>query len=516
MRVFRTSYTARDGRAKQAAKWYVEVRDHLSAVRRFPAFTDKGQSETLGRQIERLIRYRACGDQPDVQLSRWLEQIPGPLLNKLVSIGILDPRRAAASKTLARHIDDFRQCLLDKGDTEKQATQVTSRVTRIVEGCGFQTWSDVQASRVQRFLAELRNGEGGISRQTANFYLQAIRQFCAWMVSDRRAGESPVAHLRGFKAGEIQDDRRHPRRALEVDEARRLLEATRNAPIRFRMTGDERAVLYRLAIETGLRSLELRSLTVASFDLVGCTVTVTGRHAKNKKTYTLPLRPDTAGELRRHFAAKTPEASAFRMPSKSRIANMIQADLAATQEVDAQGKVTLKAIPYVDDAGRYADFHALRHTTGSFLAAAGVHPKVAMEIMRHSRIDLTMNIYTHTLKGQNSEAIARLPDLSAPSAQRERARATGTDGGDVTRDADLALRLALQGGKQRTSMDDPGRQGGNGPSGGTLVKPEFCSNNGISNSEMQEAAPGFEPGNNDFANRRLSRLATPPEPVRYR
>jgi hypothetical protein len=29
-------------------------------------------------------------------------------------------------------------------------------------------------------------------------------------------------------------------------------------------------------------------------------------------------------------------------------------------------------------AGRYADFHALRHTTGSLLAASGAHPKVAI------------------------------------------------------------------------------------------------------------------------------------------
>jgi len=56
-------------------------------------------------------------------------------------------------------------------------------------------------------------------------------------------------------------------------------------------------------------------------------------------------------------------------------------------------------IPYVDGAGRYHDFHALRHTTGSWLAANGVHPKVAQAIMRHSDINLTMSRYTHTLKG---------------------------------------------------------------------------------------------------------------------
>ena len=59
-----------------------------------------------------------------------------------------------------------------------------------------------------------------------------------------------------------------------------------------------------------------------------------------------------------------------------------------------------------------ANFHALRHTTGSWLSASGVHPKVAQQIMRHSTINMTMNIYTHTLAGQETAAIMSLPSLS--------------------------------------------------------------------------------------------------------
>jgi hypothetical protein len=93
---------------------------------------------------------------------------------------------------------------------------------------------------------------------------------------------------------------------------------------------------------------------------------------------------------------------------------MLKADLA-----DAE-------LPYVDDAGLFADFHSLRHTTGSLLAASGCHPKVAQSIMRHGDINLTMSLYTHTLRGQESEAVKNLPDLSLPSM--ESLKATGTDG----------------------------------------------------------------------------------------
>ena len=488
MRVFRSTYRTRDGKTKKTAKWYIEIRDHIRVVRRFTGFTDRKQTESLGRQIERLANCRAAGDGLDADLSRWLEHVPQQLRDRFVEIGLLDSTRAAAGKSLLQHIKDWQQALLDKGDTAQQARQVASRVRRIVKGCKFQVWSDIQASRVQRFIAQLR--EGGLSCRTANFYLQAIRQFASWMVSDRRAGESPVAHLRGFKAQEIRDDQRHPRRALEVDEARRLLAATQAAPKRYCMTGQERSMCYRVAIESGLRAGEVRSLTVASFDLDGCTVTVQGRYSKRRREDTLPLRSETAEDLRAFFTGKLPEARAFRMPSKSRVANMVKADLTAA------------GIEYIDAAGRYADFHSLRHTTGSFLAAAGVHPKVAQQILRHSRIELTMGIYTHTLRGQESQAIGKLPDLSiGPESQQ--AKATGTD--NVTPNS-LAPCLARPSGKQRILVDDNGQTEVCIGSETVAQKAHPGLKNADSGAEMKEAAVGFEPTNNGFANRRLRPL----------
>lgn len=70
----------------------------------------------------------------------------------------------------------------------------------------------------------------------------------------------------------------------------------------------------------------------------------------------------------------------------------------------------------------------LRHTTGSLLAA-GVHPKVIQSIMRHSDINLTMSRYTHILRGQESEAVAKLPDLELPSGERGNTAKGATDGG---------------------------------------------------------------------------------------
>jgi integrase len=365
----------------------------------------------LGRQIERLVNQRVAGEQPDAQLSKWLERIPVKLRDRFVKVGLLDASRAAAGKPLSEHLADFEQSLLAKGDTAKQAKQVVSRVRRIVDGCRLYTWTDIKASKVQQYLYQLRRGKDGISKQTFNHYLKAIKQFANWMVEDQRASQSPLTHLKGLKI-DRKTDRRHNRRALEVEEVRRLLETTRAAETRFGMTGPERAWLYRLAIETGLRADELRTLTVGSFDFGKQIITVEAAYSKRRRQDVLPLRPETAAGLKELFTTKLPSAQAFRVPVKAYA--MLKADLAEA------------GIPYVDDAGRYADFHSLRHTTASWLAAAGVHPSVAQSIMRHSDIRLTMHAYTHVPTGQETKAIAKLPDLSAPSKKErsERKKAT--------------------------------------------------------------------------------------------
>jgi integrase len=58
------------------------------------------------------------------------------------------------------------------------------------------------------------------------------------------------------------------------------------------------------------------------------------------------------------------------------------------------------------------DFHALRHTFITSLAAAGVHPKTAQMLARHSTITLTMDRYTHTLRGAEAAALASLADVA--------------------------------------------------------------------------------------------------------
>jgi integrase len=429
MRVFQTTYKYRSGKRCKARRWYIEFQDHMETRRRIPALEDRKQSEAIGRLVEKLVAHKVSREPLTPALSAWLEGLPNKLRGPLARIGLLDATRLAALQTLHDHLEDFRAFLAAKGNTARHVELVTARARRVIDGCRFVFWSDVSASKVAAFLADKRvdrqdakgNAKRGLSAQTSNFYLQSFKSFCRFMVKDGRAIQSPVAHLDPLN---VKTDRRRDRRALTVEELRTLLETTRRGSERFGMSGPERTMLYRLAVETGLRRGELESLTRSSFtlDAKAPTVTVAAGYSKHRHEDVLSLRLDTAAELAAFLACKMPNAPAFNMPpSRKDSAVMFR------QDVEAAG------LPYVDDAGHYADFHSLRHTTGSLLAAAGVHPKVAQSIMRHGTIELTMSRYSHVFAGQESDAMAALPDLSAPA--HGAALMQATDNVEATRDA---------------------------------------------------------------------------------
>jgi integrase len=385
MRLYKNCYKdPKTNKNKQTKKWYIEFKDHLQQKKRLPAFSDKARSTELGRKLESLVYYRITGEQPDPTLNQWLETLPTPLRDKLAKFDLLDSKRLAACSSLTDHLSDFKQSLIAREVTERQAKLVHGRALKVIEGCKFTTWSNITPGAVLEFLHEQRNlEEKPISAQTSNFYLQAIKQFCKWMVKDRRASESPVAHLQGLN---VKAHPQRQRRVVTVDELIRLIDTTwssqprmgrtRDGDIAWHMTGPERAMLYMLAAETGLRSSEMRSLTLSSFklDAANPTVTVAAAYSKRRREDVQPIRPITAQQLAEVFGGLHPQEQVFKMPRRESVVELLY-----KPDLNAAG------IAYKDEQGHVADFHALRHTFLTNLANAGVHPKTAQELGRQKK-----------------------------------------------------------------------------------------------------------------------------------
>src|SRR5207244_5524529 len=211
-------------------------------------------------------------------------------------------------------------------------------------------------------------------------------------------------------------DVRLERRSLAPNEFAALLEATRQRPDSFGLSGSDREMLYLVAANTGFRASELASLLPESFQLEPpkkktdppLAVRIKAAYAKNRKEVDQPLRPDLAARIGEWMAGKPADRPLWpawnigggivRKWWKD-AAEMIKADLEAA------------GLAYHDVDGRVFDFHALRHLFISNLCHAGVHPKEAQILARHSTITLTMDRYTHLGIADAAAALDKLPAL---------------------------------------------------------------------------------------------------------
>jgi integrase len=66
--------------------------------------------------------------------------------------------------------------------------------------------------------------------------------------------------------------------------------------------------------------------------------------------------------------------------------------------------------------------HDTRHTCASLLAALDVHPRIAMQILRHSEIAVTMEVYTHVPSAETRRALRKLGRLLGGQEEGEKAR----------------------------------------------------------------------------------------------
>ena len=61
------------------------------------------------------------------------------------------------NRPLVEHLADFARSLADRGASAKHAAQVVGRARKVVHGCGFNFIRELSLSRVESFLAELRD-----------------------------------------------------------------------------------------------------------------------------------------------------------------------------------------------------------------------------------------------------------------------------------------------------------------------------------------------------------------------
>jgi len=372
------------------ATWTAYYRDERGVQRQRKGFADKRRTEVLAQKFE--DECRAIRD------------------------GIADPadriRREAAGKTLASHIGDFRDSLLSLDNTPTYCRSRASSIRRLFHDAAI---ADLDAITTNRIVTGLGVWKGrGRSARTLNDALGAVREFCGWLAECDRIPRVPKGLKRLGRYNE-DADRRLVRRAITKDELAKILQAAesgedvqvsrgpRSAKIQRAgslrwITGPERAALYRLAIGTGFRANELRTLTPECFRLDGAepSIVIRAEHAKNGKSVEQPITRELAEALRPFLEGKPPGKPVLPVPEKC--AKLLRIDL------DASGIAYKRTRKGAASEG-VVDMHALRHSYITHLIESGADPKVVQSLARHSDIRLTLDRYFTLRDGAKRRAI---------------------------------------------------------------------------------------------------------------
>jgi len=357
--IFRQQYyaTVRGKRVKrESAKYYIQWKVGPGEYAREPAYTDRKASEAKLARKEREVAQRAEG--------------------------IVDELVEAGGRPLKAHRRDFIRHLRDQGRVRLYCKSTSTRIQRICRFGRIKTIGQLTASRVSKAISRLRNPKlwkGSFSVATANGYRTAIKAFSAWLKSENRIA---VDRLLSVQKEVVEESQRTKiRRPLNPAEFGLLLEAAIDGRPFEGIAGRDRAALSVLAAFTGFRRRELSSITPGSFAFgPSPTLTVARGYSKRRRTDTVPLKRDVA-ELFRGYVAGRPKDNPLWKIGRANTAKMIQADL------DAAGVEWRNGLVVVE-------FHSMRQNFATGLARAGVHPKLAQKLVRHSDINLTMGTYT--------------------------------------------------------------------------------------------------------------------------
>lgn len=388
----------RGGSGQRGGRYYISYFDHAGVRQTQSARTsDKSAAERIAAKLE-----------ADAALRRE---------------GVIDPHLEAVSqharRTIESHLEDYKAKLSAANCHPRHICSTEMCIRAFATAGAFETVSDITADAVNRYAQVLRGRERSL--RTIQAYLTAIKSFTKWLAANHKLPRDPLSSVK--KPNPQSDKNRRRRRMLLREEWQWLRDTTEKGPVRFGMPAAARVLLYAVAIQTGLRSNELRSLTRGRLflDQNPPFITCEAGSTKNRKAARQYVQADLARQLQQFLAKQPPGGPIFRMPHTTDVARMLRADLAAARDAwlkqpkaDAQERGRRKETDFLcerNHEGEVLDFHSLRHTCGAWLAMAGAHPKAVQAIMRHSTIVLTMDTYGHLFPGQEAETISRLPSM---------------------------------------------------------------------------------------------------------
>jgi integrase len=315
----------------------------------------------------------------------------------------------APRQTLAQFLTDW----LENSQRQSVRPRTYERYEELVRlhiapALGRYELQKLSAQQLQAFYA--KKAEEGLSATTINHFHnvlhKALDTAVKWNLVARNVCDLVSPPRR--KRYEV-----HP---LTLEQVHKLLAV---------VEGHEMEALFRLALATGLRRGELMGLKWQDINLDAGVLQV--RRILSRVPSKMPGKGYVEAEPKTQKSRRSVVIAPFALEAlKQHRERQREAEITAgplwqdhdfvfctsigthlnpTRDMLDQLKVLLKKAGLPD-----IRFHDLRHSAATLLLSVGVHPKVVQEILGHSQISITMDVFSHVLPGMQQEAMSRLND----------------------------------------------------------------------------------------------------------
>ncbi len=282
----------RGGKGNRGGRYYISYFDHTGRRQSHSArTTDKATAERIAAKLE-----------ADAALRR---------------DGVVDPELDAiceqSRRSVESHVKDYEAKMRAANRAAQHISTTVAYIRAICKDRKFEKVADIASDGVHQYAGQLK--DQGRSTRTVQAYLTAIKGFTKWLAAHHKLPRDPLASV---KRPNPKADRRRERRMLLPEEWQWVRATLAEGVERYEMPAEERMLLYAVAIQTGLRSSELRSLTRGRLFLDGNEpfITCKAGSTKNRQDARQFIQPALAVLLRTHIATKAPQAPVFGMPPR--------------------------------------------------------------------------------------------------------------------------------------------------------------------------------------------------------
>ena len=262
-----------------------------------------------------------------------------------------------------------------------------------------------------------RDGAGGLSPATVVYMHRLIKQALGHAVRWQLLARNPAAAV---------DPPKVERAAMTT------YDMAQTAELLGSIAGSRIAIPVMLGVLCGLRRGEIAALRWKHVDLRKSQLSIVQsaeqtkagvryKEPKSGKARTVALSATVAEELKRHQLRQAEEQ--LRLGVRQNEDGFVYAredgqPLQPRSISQAwRGKLATLKLPRIR-------FHDLRHAHATHLLGSGVHPKIASERLGHSKVGITLDLYSHVLPGMQEDAAARV-DEAFQMALKKRAEDIG-------------------------------------------------------------------------------------------